>query len=238
MNTSHKPFSHPQIPLGFQPGELYSFDSLVSGQNNVLIDSARQLVSNKGEKQLFVWGQQGTGKSHLLQACCNFMARNNGTVCYFTANEIRQYAPEMFDGLHQLDLVCLDELDKWLDDSQWEFALFDLINRMREAGNSLVLASSSAPDDSGISLPDLRSRLSWGPVFQIHELDDQGKNQALRIRARQSGLELPESVAAYMVQRYPRDMKGLFDRLAALDRAAMASQRRLTIPLVRSVFAD
>jgi DnaA family protein len=75
-------------------------------------------------------------------------------------------------------------------------------------------------------------------VFQLQQLSDKEKFQALHFRAMQSGLELPQNVADYLMQRYPRDMLGLFQRLAILDEAAMSAQRRLTIPLVKSVFGD
>ena len=113
-----------------------------------------------------------------------------------------------------------------------------LSNRVRENNNRLLMASAHPPEEAFVRLPDLRSRLSWGPVFQLQNLSDKEKFQALRFRAKQNGLELPENVAEYLMQRYPRDMFGLFERLAMLDKASMAMQRRLTIPLVKSVFAD
>ena len=100
------------------------------------------------------------------------------------------------------------------------------------------MASVFPPDEAFVKLPDLRSRLSWGPVFQLQNLSDKEKFQALHYRAKQSGLELPENVADYLMQRYPRDMFGLFERLAVLDKASMAMQRKLTVPLLKSVFAD
>jgi DnaA family protein len=98
------------------------------------------------------------------------------------------------------------------------------------------MASRVSPDASEVELADLRSRLAWGPVFQLHVLDDAGKLKALQLRAEKSGLELPDNVAEYLVHHFPRDVTGLFDRLEQLDRASMAMQRRLTIPLVKSVF--
>lgn len=230
--------TYPQLPLGFEPGELFTFDSFVAGSNIVAAGLAQQTALGKGENQLFFWGESGRGKSHLLQACCNLAAKNQQTVCYLTQAEIKNQSTAMFDGLEQLELICLDDIDTWLVDVAWETALFDLINRVRENNNRLIMGSSHPPEEAFVKLPDLRSRLSWGPVFQLHELSDKEKYQALRYRARQSGLELPENVADYLMQRYPRDMSGLFERLAMLDKASMAMQRRLTIPFLKSVFSE
>jgi DnaA family protein len=229
---------HPQLPLGFEPGELFTFESFVEGNNSVAVGLARQAATGQGEKQLYFWGSPGHGKSHLLQACCNQAAKQKRTVCYLTPAEITNQAVEVFDGLEQLELICLDDIEVWLTDKNWEIVLFDLINRVRENGHCLILASACPPEEACVSLPDLRSRLSWGPVFHLQGLSDSEKLQALQYRARQNGLELPENVADYLMKRYPRDMFGLFERLALLDKASMAMQRRLTVPLVKSVFTE
>ena len=230
--------SHPQLPLGFEPGELFTFDSFVAGSNSVAAGLAYQMAMGEGETQLYFWGEAGLGKSHLLQASCNLAAKNQRTVCYLTQAEILGQSADIFDGLEQIELICLDDIETWLVDQMWETALFDLINRVRENHSCLMLASTHSPDEKFVKLPDLRSRLSWGPVFHLQDLSDKEKYQALSFRARQSGLELPEKVADYLMQRYPRDMFGLFERLAVLDKASMAMQRRLTIPLVKSVFVE
>ena len=75
---------HPQLPLGFEPGELFTFDSFVAGNNIVAAGLAQQTALGKGENQLYYWGESGRGKSHLLQACCNLAAKNQQAVCYLT----------------------------------------------------------------------------------------------------------------------------------------------------------
>jgi DnaA family protein len=227
---------HPQLPLGFEPGELFTFESFVPGSNAVATGLAQQTATGKGEKQLYFWGDRGLGKSHLLQASCNLAAKNQRTVCYLTKAEIINQSVEIFDGLEQLELICLDDIETWLTHDSWEVALFGLINRVRENNHCLMMASERPPDEVFVKLPDLRSRLAWGPVFQLQNLSDNEKFQALHYRAKQNGLELPENVADYLMQRYPRDMFALFERLAVLDKASMAMQRKLTIPLIRSVF--
>lgn len=233
---------HPQLPLGFEPGELFTFESYIDGTNNIACGLVKQTVLAQGdaqsERQIYVWGDSGRGKSHLLQASCNLAAKNQQTVCYLTKVELKNQTVDVLDGLEQIDLICLDDVDEWVVGDDWEVALFNLINRVRESNSRLLLASAYPPDEAFVKLPDLRSRLAWGPVFQLQELTDKEKFQALHYRAQQNGLELSENVADYLMKRYPRDMFGLFERLALLDKASMAMQRRLTIPLVKSVFSE
>jgi len=69
----------------------------------------------------------------------------------------------------------------------------------------------------------------------LQPLNDADKSAALRARARSRGLEMSEEVASYLLARYPRDLHSLFALLDRLDAAALAAQRRLTIPFVRSI---
>ena len=229
---------HPQLPLGLEPGERLNFDTFVAGDNTLAAGITRQCAVGEGEQQIYLWSKPGLGKSHLLQASCNIAAKNQRTVCYLTSQHMLQQPVEMFDGLEQLNLICLDELERWVNTASWQEALFNLINRVRDAGNSLIMASTTAPESSDIALADLRSRLGWGPVFQLRSLSDADKYQAMKIRARLSGLDLPQNVADYLLRRYPRDLTDLFERLSVLDKAAMSMQRPLTIPLIKTVFPE
>ena len=224
-----------QLPLIFEPRERFTFDAFVPGQNRLAVDLARQMAGGEGERQLMVWTETGNGKSHLLQAVCNLASQSGLTVCYLPAREIIDGPVHMLEGLEQLDLVCIDDIDAMMNLPRWEEALFDLINRIRDAGRRLVIASARAPEACDISLADLRSRLCWGPVFHLHELGDGDKMKAIQKRADQSGLELADNVASYLLTHYPRGLFELFERLDQLDKASMAMQRRLTIPFIKSV---
>jgi len=156
-------------------------------------------------------------------------------VCYLPAREIITGSTRVLDGLEHLDMLCVDDIDAMMRLEKWEEALFDLINRVRDAGKSILLASGRSLESSEISLADLRSRLGWGPVFHLYQLDDEDKIKALQRRADQSGLVMSDQVAQYLLSHYPRDMFDLLERLDHLDKASMAQQRRLTIPFVKSV---
>ncbi|MFC1589172.1 DnaA regulatory inactivator Hda [Pseudomonadota bacterium] len=227
--------SFQQLPLHFGVRDVFSFDTLVAGANEIAIGIVQQCALGEGEKQVYIWSPRSEGKSHLLQAACHLASKNQRTVCYLPAEEIINQPVQMLEGLEQLNLVCLDNVNLMAQSAKWEEALFDLINRMRESGNSLLLTASASPEALAVKLPDLRSRLAWGPVFQLQALTDNEKREALRIRAGQRGLEMPDNVAEYLIRHYPRDLFGLFERLELLDTAAMAMQRRLTVPFVKSV---
>ena len=227
-----------QLPLSFTPRDVFSFASYVSGDNHLALAMIQQLASAAGEKQIYLWAGKGQGKTHLLQAACNHAAQRQASVCYFPVADIIHQPVEIFEGLEQLDLLCLDDIDLFAGNAAWEEALFDLINRVRSSDCRLLLSSSYVPERLAVQLPDLRSRLVWGPVFQLQVLSDAKKHEALQLRAQLRGLELPDNVAEYLMRHYPRDLFGLFERLDMLDTAAMAMQRRLTIPFVKTVFSQ
>ena len=112
--------------------------------------------------------------------------------------------------------------------------LFDLYNRVREQHKHIRLSANGSPKSIAFGLADLVSRLSWGPVFQLHGLDDTKKIIALQLRAHQRGFDLPEEVARYLLKHHPRDMHSLFALLNRLDTASLQAQRRLTIPFVKA----
>jgi DnaA family protein len=86
-----------------------------------------------------------------------------------------------------------------------------------------------------VDLADLRSRLSWGIVYQLAQVDDEEKAAILQFRASRRGLQLPAEVARYIVNRAPRAMQSLLDLLDVLDKTSLAQQRALSIPFVKQV---
>ncbi len=180
----------------------------------------------------------GCGLTHLLQAACHQAQEMGMSVQYLPLRDLVGYAPEeLFIGLEELDLICLDCLPTIAGRADWELAIFNLYNRLRERGRRLLVAAEHNPRELAIALEDLRSRLQWGITYQVHNLSDDEKQQALQLRARARGLELNDEVAQYIIQRLPRDTNELFWQLQRLDQASLAEQRKLTIPFVKKVLA-
>ena len=88
------------------------------------------------------------------------------------------------------------------------------------------------------TLPDLGSRCSASTVFQLRLLDEEEQREALKLRARIRGVELPDETARWLQRRFPRDMRTLYELLDTLDEASLVAQRRLTVPFIRTVLKD
>lgn len=206
--------------------------------NAMVVQGLREQLDGKSEAFVYLWGAPGCGLTHLLQAACHQAQEIGLAVQYLPLRDLAGYAPdELFVGLEDLDLVCLDCLPSIAGRSDWELAIFNLYNRLREQGKRLLVAAEHSPRELEISLEDLRSRLQWGITYQVHSLSDEDKQHALQLRARARGLELSDDVAQYIIQRLPRDTNELFWQLQRLDHASLAEQRKLTIPFVKKVLA-
>jgi DnaA family protein len=219
-----------QLPLGVRLAETARFDSFVAGPNR---ETLELLSGGTPPRLLWLWGRAGTGKSHLLQAACASAGAAGGAAAYLDLHT--PVVPDLLEGFEALDLVCLDALDRVSGDAEWNAAIFRLHTLMQDGSGRLYVASTAPPATLQFRLPDLRSRLLAAPVHQLHELAEEERMAALEQRAARLGLVLPRESAAYLVHRLPRDMHSLCAVLDRLDEAALAAQRRLTVPFLRQV---
>jgi DnaA family protein len=226
-----------QLALNLRLRDGSSFDNFLPGANRELVETLRALLAGRGQgrRLLFLWGEAATGKTHLLEAACRLVHEQGQSAAYVPFAGVDELVPAMLDDLDRMTVVCLDDVERIAGDAGWEQALFRLWERMTAAGGLLLVAASAAPGRLGLSLPDLATRLAAGLVYQVKPLTDEEKLEALARRARNRGLDLSDEVARYILNRYPRDSRSLFGLLERADRAAFASQRRLTIPFLRTL---
>jgi len=127
-------------------------------------------------------------------------------------------------------LETADDVEQLGDEEQ--VALFRRINEAREQGTA-VLAAGNAPPARLALREDLRSRLGWGLVYQVHPLSDEDRALYLAAQAERRGMRLPQDVVHYLLARVRRDAGSLAAILELLDRTSLEQQRPLTLPLVR-----
>lgn len=227
-----------QLPLDLRLRDSSRFETFHGGGNGLVAATVRCLAepgpAGGSERQIYLHGAPMTGKTHLLQAACHQAFAGGRSCAYLPLAEWAGRDPAaVLEGMHGLDLLVLDDLQTVAGHAGWEQALFGLINRLRECEGQLLLAARTAPDGLGCDLPDLISRLSWGPVFRLDLPGDLEIKAILQKRAAQRGLQLSPAVAEYLLRHESRNLEGLLDLLDRLDLAALAAQRALTIPFIR-----
>lgn len=187
------------------------------------------------QELLYLWGEPGCGKTHLLKACCQPAAGYSEKCQYLDLQEgtERQVSPQSFQDCR---LLAVDNLQMIAGDKTAEQIWLEDFEQARKIGQRWVLAARKAPALSGFVLPDLVSRLESGTVYQLRQPSDVNKRLALQQRARLLGFELGDHVVNYMLLRSVRDMHALFAVLDQLDTASLVQKRKVTVHLLRELF--
>ena len=224
---------------GLTLGGAPRFEDFWGGSNAPALAAARRAAAGGGEPVVYLHGPAGVGKSHLLKAAWREASARGLRAGYLPLDQALMLDPDLIEGWGAHALVCLDALERIARFGAWERALFRLLEELRERDACVLAAARKPPDQLGLELPDLASRLAWGPVYALAPFDDASLSRLAIHLAGARGLELSESAASFLVRRVVRDPAGIAQALARLDSAALAAQRRLTVPFVRAVlFAD
>lgn len=211
-----------QLLLDIAPDSQPTLDNFVAGRNLELLSALRHaLAGSSSERCFYVWGETGSGKSHLLQACVRAAADARRSAVY-AQGSVPQFA----------EVVALDDAERLDEAAQIE--LFDLYNRMRDSGGMLLVSGTQAPLHLTLR-DDLRTRLGWGLVYQVHGLSDEEKAQALAQHAEARGFALPPEVAQYLLRHGRRDLPSLMAALDALDAQSLRLHRAPSVPLLKEI---
>jgi DnaA-homolog protein len=208
-----------QLLLELTPPARPTFDNFVTGSNGELVQALRHLAEGGfRERVVYIWGQNGAGKTHLIEA--TLAAARIPVLC-----ASRQAVPE--EGAPG-SLVAVPEVN--LLDETNQIRLFNLINS--PAYGALLAAGPCAPSQLALRR-DLSTRLGSGLVYQVHALSDDQKRAALSAHAKARGFALADDVANYLLRHARRDMPSLIAILDALDRHSLQTGRPVTLPLLK-----
>ncbi|HHV5840054.1 TPA: DnaA inactivator Hda [Klebsiella pneumoniae] len=222
------------LPLYLPDDE--TFASFWPGDNPSLLAALQNVLRQEHSGYIYIWSREGAGRSHLLHAACAELSQRGDAVGYVPLDKRTWFVPEVLEGMEQLALVCIDNIECVAGDEPWEMAIFNLYNRILESGKTrLLITGDRPPRQLNLGLPDLASRLDWGQIYKLQPLSDEDKLQALQLRARLRGFEMPEDVCRFLLKRLDREMRSLFMTLDQLDHASITAQRKLTIPFVKEI---
>lgn len=216
-----------QLLLDLGAEKPQTLDNFVTGRNEELLQLLRlfslRATNTPSDRFVYLWGESGAGKSHLLHALANgpdarYIPADAGSAAYL-------FAPEV-------SLYLIDDCDKLSPDMQ--IAAFGLFNQVRENGGLLVTAGAMPPAALALR-EDLRTRFGWGLIYQLHGLSDDEKIAALNHAAHARGMTLAPGVLPYLITHFRRDMQSLSAMLNALDQYSLETQRPITLPLLRNL---
>ena len=213
-----------QLILPLATPESRTFDRFLAGSNAELIARLRQ--PDAGFDCLWLFGESGVGKTHLLQALCH----EEPSASYIPAREI---GADSVEGYGLSDVATVDDVHCWLGCREAEVALLALYHRLAARRARLVLTADRSPLDVTFAVADLASRLRAAACYRVAPLGDEDRKRLLINAGRERALELPEDVVNYLLQRVSRDQRELLRLLDRLDRLSLAAHRRITIPFVK-----
>ncbi len=211
-----------QLLLDISPVWTPTLENFVAGRNVELLSALRHALSGTASERCFyLWGEAGSGKSHLLQAVTR-QAKAMGLSTQYASAAVPDSA----------QAVAVDDVES-LNDAE-QIALFALYNSQRENGGMLLISGTAAPAHLNLR-DDLRTRLGWGLVYQVQPLNDAEKSQALEQHAQARGFELPPEVVQYLLRHGRRDLPSLLAVLDALDAQCLRLKRGASVPLLKEV---
>ena len=207
-----------QLLLDFDRAPTPTFANFVTGANAELAHALETAAGGSfSERVVYVWGETGAGKTHLLKA----FAASAAGARYLPAKELGE---EDMRGV-----LAVDDIETLAEDRQ--VALFNAFNE--RAFDFLLVCAGSSPRDVGIRR-DLATRLATGLTYRVLALTDAEKGMALAKHAKTRGFAIPEDVTSYLLTHARRDMGSLVAALDSLDRFSLETGRPITVPLLKA----
>lgn len=226
-----------QLTLAIEHPHEQRLDNFVAGANAELVQTLKH--GPPGFCGYWIYGELSSGRSHLLRGAC-LLAQSRGQTsayigCADYAHNIGGLASALAHAADFGDLVAVDDVGVAVGEPDLEESLMRLYQRLLQDDGCLLIAHSQAALGLDWQTADLGSRMRSLQHFQMQPLDDSQKMQLLRQRAQNRGYELSQAVLDYWLTRGPRDLGALLIDLDTLDKASLAHQQRVTIPLLKQV---
>ncbi len=225
-----------QIALDIGLASVPSFSNFFAGPNEAALKHMELWAGNslRSPVPTYLWGAPGSGKTHLLKAVAESLREQGARTGWLDSSVLE---PPAFD--ESWAGVILDECHLYTAVQQ-QAAFNWFVNALSSADGHprWVLAAGNLPPADLVLRDDLRSRLGWGHVFELHALTETERRSVLRREADARGVFLSDEAMDFMLTRFSRDLSSLMQLLDQLDAYALQTQRAITIPLIKSMLEN
>jgi chromosomal replication initiator protein len=229
VNDTEPAFAH-----SYRQGinERYTFDNFIVGSGNELAFAACQAVASQpGTKYnpLFLYGGVGIGKTHLIQAVGNAVAKQHkgAKVLYVTTE---QFVQEFVDALRfrktadfasryrTIDVLIIDDVQFIAGKEKMQEEFFHTFNALHQANKQIIISSDRPPKEIPTLEERLRSRFAWGMTIDMQNPDFETRCAIIQTKAQGHEAELPNDVVEFLassIQTNIRELEGALNQLLA-----------------------
>ena len=225
-----------QIALDIGLSTATAFSNFFAGPNQAALSHLQLWSGSKLRSPVptYLWGEPGSGKTHLLKAAVGALQQQGARVGWLDASVAE---PPNFN--EAWVAVVLDECHLYTAVQQ-QAAFNWFVNAVSSPDGHPrgVLAAGSVPPADLLLRDDLRSRLGWGHVYELHALSEPERRSVLRMEADARGIFLSDEVISFVLSRFSRDLSSLMQLFDQLDGYALQTQRAITVPLLKAMLEN
>lgn len=213
-----------QLIFDFASHDYPGFDKFLGTENAELV----YVLQHKHGQFIYVWGEEGAGKSHLLRAWVAQALDVGRNALYIDAA-----ATPLTEAALDAEYLAIDQIEKLNNEEQ--ALLFAIFNRFRNSGKGFLLLSSEYTPPQLVIREDLRTRMAYCLVYEVKPLTDREKIDALVSMAAARQVTIDPEIFEYLLNHWRRDMDSLMQMLDTLDNYAVMMGKRITLPLLRQL---
>ena len=219
-----------QLILPYQKNVKKTFENFISDdQLNIQIIEYIKIIYSNNNSQLFLWGAKASGKSHIMYAACNYYSNLEKKCAYISLKDYMLFNNDILGGLEDYDLICLDDIDFIFGNTEWEYFIFVLINKILDNSKKVLYTSSSVVNLEKILLKDLHSRLLWGLVFKINASNDLIKEKILKSTIIENEYNISLDVCSYLLKNKNRSLSLLLELIHRIGLHSLSVNKKVNI---------
>ena len=249
IDTDGEPQRRPRFfSTGLRLHPDYTFDNFVVGPSNRLAHASCIAVSQSPGKTynpLFVYGDSGLGKTHLLHAVCFEAQRKfeNLVIQFLSCEEfVNRFIRAIEEGnlavfqnqFRTVDTLIIDDIQFLREREQSQEEFFHTFNALYDGGKQIILSADCAPGKIPSLEARLISRFNWGLVTRIDPPSYETRVAIIQKKAHLRGIEITDEIAEYIARKVQANIRELEGALTAIYAISITSQRKIDLELAQT----